>query len=175
MILDLASPEGEGRKSFEGKRRVMRLGFLAVLFLPGCASPGRDLGFSPGDFALLEFTLGDCTSNERHLGLEKFLRSVFSTDPQIDLDRQLARVRLVSPVTLDFARLAEGFRKANTGLGEIRITAQTTLMPDSVMLLPTGQTFPSAQARVADPEPKLRTLRFSSWQKEMYPRADLDP
>jgi hypothetical protein len=146
-----------------------------IALLAGCAAAGREVSLVPGDFALVEFALRDCTSNERHLGLEKFLRTFSGTEPQIDLDRQVARIRLILPVHLDFGLWAEGFRLANTGLGEIRITAKSILTSDSVMLFPTSQVFQFAHAGVADPEPRLRTLRFPSWQKETDPRADLEP
>lgn len=177
MIRSVAAWHGGG----EGRVRFLRKGAVAshlagvILMLAGCASPGRDVGLEPGDFALLDFALQDCTSNDQHLGLEKFLRKFSGTVPQIDLDRQVARVRLVSPMRIDFGRLMEGFRRANTGLGEIRVTARCILTPESVILVPTGQSFPFAHDGFADPEPTLRLLRFRSWRQEKDPRADLEP
>lgn len=137
-------------------KRLILLGFL----LTGCAAPGKDIAFSEGDFALVEFGLRDCTSNSEHLGLEKMLTRLFGTTPQIDLDRQVARVRLAEPTGIDLSRVEDGFRRSNTGLGGIWITARGTPREGWFVLSSTGQRFRLSISAADEPEPRWRTIRL---------------
>ena len=75
------------------------------------------------------------------MGLEKLLRGLYGTDPQIDLDRQIARVRIPRPMTIDFAALARGVKENNMGLGGFTVTAEAAVEGTRVRLVPTGQEF----------------------------------
>lgn len=103
---------------------------IAVLLIGtgvGCARAGRDVTREEGDFALLEFELRDCTSNGEHVGLERFLRNLYGTDPGIDLDQTQARVRIPTPGLVDVPGIHDGFRRANTGLGRLWLTVRCTV------------------------------------------------
>ena len=57
---------------------------------------------------------------------------------QIDLDRQIARVRVTTPMPLDFAWLAEGVRKNNMGLAGFRLESKASAAGGQWRLEPTG-------------------------------------
>lgn len=101
--------------------------FVTLLAVCGCAPAGRGAQLQEGDFALLEFGIRDCSSNDQHVGLEKFLRGLYGTAPAIDLDRQIVQVRVPGPRLMDVARVADGFRRANSGLASVSIMAWGTV------------------------------------------------
>lgn len=141
----------------------MRIVLLAFLAASGCASPGREVTRQPGDFAFIEFALRDCTSNDQHLGLAKFLEDLFKTTPQIDLDRQLARIRVPSPASLDFPGIADGFRRSNTGLDRVHLTCVTTVLDGRLVLHPTRQTFRIDRTVPDNSTLKLRRFQVIGW------------
>ena len=133
--------------------------WIGILLLAGgCARPGTEVNHEEGDFALVEFQLFDCTSNDQHLGLEKFLRSLYGTTPSIDLEQGVARLRIPSPARIDPAAIAQGFRRANTGLGWITLTVRCARSPGQVTLFPTGQVFRSQNGEENDKVPRWRTI-----------------
>lgn len=75
-------------------------------------------------------------------GLERLLRNLYGSTPQIDLDRQLARVRVLKPVRFDFPGLIDGLRRANVGYDSARLTADVEVKDGRVVLRGTGQDFP---------------------------------
>ncbi len=106
---------------------MRRTGLFALLAVSGCAQAGKEAQLQEGDFALIEFGIRDCSSNDQHVGLEKLLTKFYGTVPEIDLDGQIVRVRVPGPTVFDLTRIADGFRRANTGLNSISITAWGTV------------------------------------------------
>lgn len=139
---------------------IIRSWTCAVLIVCRCAQPRADVLLEEGDFALLEFTIFDCTSNEQHVGLDKFLRKLYGTRPSIDLDRSIARLRIPSPAAIDPAEIARGFERANTGLGRIMLTVKCTLLPGHVAIFPTGQRFVVRGVEAVAPVPRWRRVVF---------------
>ena len=139
----------------------------------GCGTLQPEIQLTEGDFALLELRLQDCTSNERHLGLEKLLRNLYGTVPQIDLDRQFARVRIPRPVVFDFAAIAEKVERTNTGLGGIAVVVRTMIRGDQVEIVDTGQRFPLEAARPPDEHAEWRRLELLGWKDPSPVRARL--
>lgn len=139
----------------------MRSLLLLGIVLSSCAAPGQDITLDDGDFALLEFGLEDCTANDEHVGLEKFLRSLYGSRPQIDLDRQLARVKATNPTIFDFRGIADGFKRANTGLGSIRVTCRIRVSDRQMIIVPTAQALRLEGALPSDPFPRWRTFEVT--------------
>jgi hypothetical protein len=142
--------------------KLMRYTVVVLIALCGCAPGGKSVDLREGDFALLEFRLRDCTSNDQHLGLEKFLRSLYSTAPQIDLERQMARVRVPEPVKIDLPGIVDGFRRANTGLDSVWVTASGVVSGGRLLLSETKQSLPLVDSVADDPGEKRQTLRVWS-------------
>lgn len=92
------------------------------------------------------------------MGLEKLLRSQYGTDPSIDLDKQLAQARVLTPMKLDFQMLADGVRKNNMGLGGIRVLVAARIENGRVIVVPTGQTLP-LKTKVDDAPAAKRWLK----------------
>ncbi len=88
----------------------------------------------------------------------------FGPDYQIDLDRQIARVRVAQPMPLDFAWLAEGVRKNNMGLAGFRLQAKAAAADGKWTLEPTRQGF--ARRGAAPPDggtASWRSFRVLDW------------
>jgi len=75
-------------------------------------------------------------------GLERLLRNLYGSTPQIDLDRQIARVRVVKPVVFDFPKLVDGLKRANVGYGAAAVTADVEVKDGTLVLRDTGQALP---------------------------------
>jgi len=75
-------------------------------------------------------------------GLERLLRNLYGSTPQIDLDRQLARVRVVKPVAFDFPALTDGLKRANVGYGSAVLTVDVDIKGGQAVLRDTGQALP---------------------------------
>ena len=89
--------------------------------------------------------------------MQQFFESQFGSTPQIDLDRQLARVRIVRPQPLDVRRIAQdGVIKNNMGLGGIELRVRGTLQDGTVTFVETGQTLPVTGGPARSQEPWLR-------------------
>jgi hypothetical protein len=98
------------------------------------------------------------------MGLEKLLRGLYGTVPQLDMDKQFARSRVVKPVTFDFKALADGIKRNNVGTAGIEFEATTEIRDQRVVIQPTGQTFRLAGT---PPEPKgsaRRRMRVLNWE-----------
>jgi hypothetical protein len=72
-------------------------------------------------------------------GLERLLRNLYGSTPQIDLDQQIARVRVVKPVAFDFPALVDGLKRANVGYGSAAVTADVEIKDGKAVLRDTGQ------------------------------------
>jgi len=75
------------------------------------------------------------------MGLEKLLRGLYGTVPQLDMDRQFARVRVIQPMTFDFKALADGIRRNNVGTAGIEVETTVEIAGGKVVIPPTGQSF----------------------------------
>ena len=75
-------------------------------------------------------------------GLERLLRNLYGSTPQIDLDRQIARVRVVKPVAFDFPGLVDGLKRANVGYGSAALTVDVEIKDGRAVLRGTGQALP---------------------------------
>lgn len=137
--------------------------FVALLAVCGCAPAGRGVQLQEGDFALLEFGIRDCSANDQHVGLEKFLTRLYGTVPEIDLDRQVVRVRIPSPTFFDVARIVDGFRRANTGLDSVLITTWGTVSGNWFRIDGTDQTLRVEGTVSEDRVSKWRAVRV--WSK----------
>ena len=97
------------------------------------------------------------------MGLEKLLRGLYGTVPQLDMDKQFARVRVIQPMTFDFKALADGIRRNNVGTAAIQLEATVEARDGHVRIEPTGQSFrlegdsPAAGAR-------RRRLKVLFWE-----------
>jgi hypothetical protein len=98
------------------------------------------------------------------MGLEKLLRGLYGSVPQIDMDRQIARSRVPQPMTLDFARLADGIKRNNVGVAAIAFDAACVVKEGRVILQPTGQSFPLSGASPAESGPAKRRLKLLDWE-----------
>lgn len=74
------------------------------------------------------------------MGLEKLLRGLYGSGPQLDMDRQFARVRVPKPMTFDFRALADGIQRNNVGTAGIELQATVEIRDGTVVIQPTGQT-----------------------------------
>jgi hypothetical protein len=75
------------------------------------------------------------------MGLEKLLRGLYGTVPQLDMDKQFARVRVIQPMTFDFKALSDGIRRNNVGTAAIEVEATVDVAGGKVVIQPTGQSF----------------------------------
>ncbi len=107
------------------------------------------------------------------MGLEKLLRGLYGTRPQIDMDQQIARSRVVAPMTLDFHALAEGIRKNNVGVAGIQLQATGEFKGGRIVLAPTGQAFPVEGAPPANPGPSRRSMKVLDWDDPARTRVAL--
>ena len=95
------------------------------------------------------------------MGLEKLLRGLYGSVPQLDMDRQFARVRVLQPMRLDFKALADGIARNNVGTAAIELEATVEIGDGQVRIQPTGQTFPLRGP--AEPGGRHR-LQVREWQ-----------
>ena len=96
------------------------------------------------------------------MGLEKLLRGLYGTVPQLDMDKQFARSRVLKPMTFDFKALADGIKRNNVGTAGIDVEATVDVRDDRVVIQPTGQEF-----RLAGTAPKgtaRRRLKVLNWE-----------
>ena len=105
--------------------------------------------------------------------MERLLRNLYGSTPQIDLDAQIARVRVVRPVPLDFAALADGLKRNNVGYGGAEVTAVVEAVDDRVRFPATGQTFLRAGPGPASPGPARRTLRVLDGKEPAKTRLEI--
>ena len=91
----------------------------------------------------------------------------------INLDRQIARVRVQKPMPLDFQALAEGVKKNNMGLGGFKVEAVATIDGDRVTLSPTGQSFRILGAPPAEAGPARRVIKVTGWEDPARTSAEI--
>jgi hypothetical protein len=94
------------------------------------------------------------------MGLEKLLRGLYGTVPQLDMDKQFARVRVLQPMTFDFKALADGIARNNVGTAAIDVEATVEVAGGKVVIQPTGQSFPLVGTGTSG----RRRLKVLDWQ-----------
>ena len=74
------------------------------------------------------------------MGLERLFRGLYGPRPQIDIEKQIARVRVPKPIKLDFVEIVAGIKRNNLDTAGILLHAEATVSGNEVRLS-TGQTF----------------------------------
>src|SRR5687767_14825848 len=97
------------------------------------------------------------------MGLEKLLRGLYGSVPQLDMDRQFARVRVPKPMPLDFKALADGIKRNNVGTAAIEVEATVDVRDGKVVIQPTGQTFPLAGTAPGGNAASRKRLKVLDW------------
>ena len=97
------------------------------------------------------------------MGLERLLRGLYGTEPQIDLDAGFARVRVIRPTSLDFAKLADGVKRTNAGLLGFQLEGEITVSKGKVRLHQTGQVFELRGEGKESKTPAWRKMRVIDW------------
>ena len=98
------------------------------------------------------------------MGLEKLLRGLYGTVPQIDMDLQIARSRVARPMTFDFFALADGIKRNNVGTAGISLRVAAEIRDRKVVLRPTGQSFPLEGPVPADAAERVRWFEVIAWE-----------
>jgi len=109
------------------------------------------------------------------MGLEKFLRGLYGTEPQIDMDRQIARARVPRPMRLDFAALADGIKRANVGTAGILVVAIVETKQGFVRFQATGQSFPLKGPAGQEGEARRLSLRVLDWELPDRTKLEIVP
>lgn len=109
------------------------------------------------------------------MGLERLLTGLYGTVPQLDMDRQLARSRVVQPVELDFTKLVDGIKRNNVGTAGITLVATAEVKDGKVVLRPTGQAFPLEGNAPAIPGAARRKLNVHDWADPSKTRLEVLP
>lgn len=98
------------------------------------------------------------------MGLERLMRKLFGTTPQIDLDHWMVRTRIARPVTFDFTKLADQVMRTNVTTLAVHLEAAAEVRDSKVILQPTGQAFPLEGKAPDDPAPGRRRLKVHGWE-----------
>src|SRR5688572_16588556 len=109
------------------------------------------------------------------MGLEKLLRGLYGSAPQLDMDRKFARVRVPKPMTLDFAGLADGIQRNNVGTAAIQVQAVVTVAAGKVTFAGTGQEFPLEGTAPPPSGPTRRAFRVLDWEDKAKTRLEVVP
>lgn len=109
------------------------------------------------------------------MGLEKLLRGLYGSEPQLDMDRQFARSRIPRPMPLDFAALADGMRHNNVGVAGITVEAKVDIKGDSVRFAATGQSFPLQGPSAPEGEFRRLKLRVLHWEDPARTHLEIIP
>ncbi len=106
--------------------------------------------------------------------LERLLRNLYGSTPQIDLDRKLARSRAATAQALDFQKLGDGMKRANVDLMGITLQAAAELKGGRAVLQPTGQSF-ALDAAAPDAPAARRTFKVLDWMDPAKTRLQIAP
>lgn len=98
------------------------------------------------------------------MGLDKLLRGLYGSVPQLDMDKQFARSRVVKPTTFDFKGLADGIKRNNVGTAGIEFEANAEIRDQQVVIQPTGQAFRLAGTPPEQKGPARRRLKVLNWE-----------
>ena len=105
-------------------------------------------------------------------GLERLLRNLYGSTPQIDLDKKVARSNVQNPMTLDFPKLFDGMKRANVDLLGISFLASAEIRGDMAVILPTHQEFVLAGPH-ADAPAARRMFRVLDFREPAKMRAEM--
>ncbi len=100
------------------------------------------------------------------MGLEKLLRGLYGSVPQLDMDKQFARVRVIRPMAFDFQALAEGIKRNNVGTAGIEVEATAEVANSKVVIQPTGQAFPLSGPPPGEKSGRRR-LKVLNWEDRL--------
>jgi hypothetical protein len=106
------------------------------------------------------------------MGLEKLLRGLYGSVPQLDMDRQFARVRVLQPMRFDFKALADGIQRNNVGTAAIELEATVEIAGGQVRIQPTGQTFPLRGSPSGNGRRRMKVL---DWQDPARTSLEVQP
>lgn len=109
------------------------------------------------------------------MGLERLLRKTYGATPRIDLDKWVGQVRVVRPVTFDFAQLADGLKRNNVGVTSITVEATVSVRSGRVEIQGTGQSFPLEDPPPPDSGPSRRKLRVFGWESPAQTKLRIVP
>jgi len=109
------------------------------------------------------------------MGLEKLLRGLYGSAPQLDMDKQFARVRVPKPMEFDFYALADGIKRNNVGTAAIQVEAVVAIESGTVKFAETGQTFPLEGAAPSPAGPARRKMRVHDWLDKAKTRLEIVP
>jgi len=98
------------------------------------------------------------------MGLEKLLRGLYGSVPQLDMDQQFARVRVIRPMAFDFKALADGIKRNNVGTAGIEVEATVEVGDAQVVIQPTGRSFPRSGPPPAGEKSPRRRLKVLNWE-----------
>lgn len=76
-------------------------------------------------------------------------------------------------MTLDFARLADGVKRANVDLMGITFQASAEIRDGGIVLQPTGQRFPLAGPAPSDVSASRRTMKVLDWLDPSKTRVEI--
>ncbi len=100
------------------------------------------------------------------------LRDLYGSDPQIDIEKQIARIRIPEPMTLDFVELEDGIRRSNLNLVGILLEATATV-DDRVTIHPTNQTFP-LRGNLKNPSGNRIRFKVMGWKDPSETTLEID-
>jgi len=98
------------------------------------------------------------------MGLERLMRKLFGTTPQIDLDQSMVRTRIPKPVTFNFADLADQVKRTNVRTIAVHLEVSAEIRDGKVILQPTGQAFPLEGKPPDNTGPVRRRLKVHGWE-----------
>lgn len=107
------------------------------------------------------------------MGLEKLLRGLYGSVPQLDMDNQFARARVPAPVRFDFKELAEGIKRNNVGTAGIEFEATAEIREGTVVIAPTGQLFSLSGVPPAEKSATWRRLKVLNWEDPASTRLEV--
>ena len=107
------------------------------------------------------------------MGLEKLLRGLYGTVPQLDMDNQFARSRVVKPLLFDFKGLADGIKRNNVGTAGIQLEATVDVREGRVVIQETGQSFPLEGPPPEPPGIQRRRLKVIDWPDPAATRVQI--
>lgn len=107
------------------------------------------------------------------MGLEKLLRGLYGTVPQLDMDNQFARARVVRPLVFDFKGLADGIKRNNVGTAGIQLDVSAEIREGRVVIPETGQSFPLEGPPPKESGVQRRRLKIVEWPDPAATRAEI--
>ena len=96
------------------------------------------------------------------MGLERLFRGLYGTRPQIDIVKQIARVRVPEPMTFDFVELEAGIKRNNIDTAAIILHAEVDISGGQVRLS-TGQRFSLKGSAPSESKGRLR-MSVHDWK-----------